>query len=104
MKLTVLALAVTLGLAAGCDRNKPTTPPSPKTDSTSSIAPSPAAGGSAPVPSSANNGSGNRADGRNGANPHSQQVDPNSAVQRRDFESSNDGGGPQSADAAPRTK
>jgi hypothetical protein len=36
MKLLTLALAISLAAAAGCDR-RPTTPPSPKTDSTSPV-------------------------------------------------------------------
>jgi hypothetical protein len=101
MKIWTLALAASLALAAGCDRNKPTTPPSPKTDTSSSV-PQAGAGGSAPMTQSSNTGTGNREDDRNGSNPVSQQVDPNQAEQHRDFKNNSDGAGPRSAETAPR--
>lgn len=106
MKLSTLAGAVSLavflgGSLAGCDRNRPAPTPAPKTGA---AAPSSSAGGSAPVQSSVNNGGGNREDNRNGSNPVSQQVDPNSAEQHRDFQQSGDAAGPKSPDTAPMTR
>src|SRR5436189_6120264 len=77
MKLLTLAVAVSLALAAGCDR-KPLTPPSPKTDS-SSLIPQ-AAAGSSTTP--ANLGT------------------PTTA-EKKDFQSRGDGAGPQSSDTKP---
>jgi hypothetical protein len=51
-----------------------------------------------------NNGSGNSEDNRNGANPHQQQVDPNQAEQRRDFQQSGDSAGPKSPANEPMTR
>ena len=64
MKILTLALAISLALAAGCER-KPMTPPSPKTDS-SSVIPQ-AAAGSSTTP--ANMGNPTSAEKRDGANP-----------------------------------
>jgi len=63
MKILTLALAISLALAAGCDR-KPMTPPSPKTDSPS-IVPQ-AAAGSSMTP--ANRGNPTSAEKKDGAN------------------------------------
>jgi hypothetical protein len=71
MKLLTLAVAISLALAAGCDR-KPLTPPSPKTDSSSPIPQ--AAAGSSTTPANI------------GTNP----------VQQK-----GDGAGPQSSDPKP---
>ena len=102
MKFLTLVAAISLAFAAGCDRNKPAPTPAPKTSAAET--PSGAAGGSAPVQSSVNNGSGNREDNRNGSNPVSQQVDPNQADQHRDFQQNGDAAGPKSADTAPQTR
>lgn len=100
MKLLTLVAAISLAAAiAGCDRNRPAPTPTPKTAGTPG-----AVGGSAPVTSSVNDGQGNREDNRNGSNPVSQQVDPNHADQRRDFQTSGDSTGPKSADTAPMTR
>ena len=64
MKLLTLAVAVSLALAAGCDR-KPLTPPSPKTDSASPIPQ--AVAGSSTTP--ANLGAPTTAEKKDGANP-----------------------------------
>ena len=97
MKLLTLAAALALAAAAaGCDRNRPAPLPTPKTNA----APA-SSGASAPVRSSVNNGAGNQEDHRNGSNPVQQQVDPNQAEQRRDFQQSGDAAGPKSAETAP---
>ena len=99
MKLIALAAAVSLALAAGCDRN-PTTPPSPKTDNMSSV-PS-AAAGSSTTP--ANVGTPTAAEKREGANPQQGQVDPKQADQHRDFRQRGDQAGPRSDDTKPTIK
>ena len=102
MKVLTFAVAISLAAAlAGCNRNAPGQVPAPKTSAATSSGP---AGDSAPVRSSANSGAGNSADNRNGANPHQEQVDPNHAEQRRDFQQSGDAAGPKSPDAAPMTR
>ncbi len=102
MKLLTLAAAISLAAAlAACDRNRPAPTPTPKTGA---AAPSSSAGGSAPVRSSVNNGSGSREDNRNGSNPVSEQIDPNHAEQHRDFQQSGDAAGPKSPDTAPMTR
>jgi len=98
-RILTLAAAIALALAAGCDRNS-STPPSPKTDTQSST-PAPAAAMGATT-SSRNNGAGNSEDNRNGANPHQEQVDPNHAPQRRDFNNNESGAGPKSSETQPR--
>ena len=87
MKFLTMALAISLALAAGCDR-KPTTPPSPKTDS-SSLIPQ-AVAGSSTTP--ANIGAPTAAEKKDGSN------------QRRDFQSRGDAAGPQSSDTKPTMK
>ena len=87
MKLLTLAVAVSLALAAGCDR-KPMTPPSPKTDSLSPIPQ--AAAGSSTTP--ANIGTPTTAEKKDGSNQH------------RDFQQRGDGAGPQSSDTKPTMK
>ena len=99
MKLWTLGLAVSLALAAGCDR-RPTTPPSPKTDSTSAL-PS-AAAGSSTTP--ANAGTPTTSEKREGSNPTQGQVDPKHADQHRDFQQKGDGAGPTSSDTKPTMK
>ena len=99
MKALMLGLALFVALAAGCDR-RPTTPPSPKTDSGSQT--SPAAGGSSTTP--ANMGNPTTAEKREGTNPVQGQVDPKDADQRRDFQNSGDSAGPRSSDTQPTTK
>lgn len=99
MKLIALAAAVSLALAAGCDRNT-SKPPSPKTDSVSS-APS-AAAGSSTTP--ANAGTPTTAEKREGSNPQQGQVDPKHADQRRDFQQRGDQAGPRSDDTKPTMK
>jgi len=84
MKLCTLAVAVSLALAGGCNRNR-TTPPSPKPDS-SSIVPQAAAGSSAT------------------STPVQGQVDPKHADQRRDFRQSGDDAGLKSSDTQPTMK
>jgi len=100
MKFMTLALAVSLALAAGCDR-KTTTPPSPKTDSTSSV-PSASAGSSTtsanvekPTTPQEKQQGGARVQG---------QVDAQHADQQRDFKHSGDDKGPQSSDTKPTMK
>ena len=103
MKLLTLAVAISLGLLAGCDRS-PTTPPSPKTD-TSSAAPSSASGSTTTgSTTSSANGVPSAAEKREGANPTQGQVDPKHAEQHRDFRSKDDAAGPRSADTQPTTK
>ena len=99
MKILTLIAAVSLALAAGCDRNTSTTP-SPKTDTTSSL-PS-AAAGSSTTP--ANAGQPSTAEKREGSNPTQGQVDPKHADQHRDFQHSGDQAGPKSRDTAPTMK
>jgi hypothetical protein len=99
MKILITVAAATLALLAGCDRNT-TTPPSPKTDTTSSL-PS-AAAGSSTTP--ANAGAPSKAEKREGANPQQGQVDPKHAEQQRDFQQSGDQAGPKSPDTAPTMK
>jgi hypothetical protein len=99
MKILVLAAAVSLALAAGCDRNT-TNPPSPKTDTRSSVPQ--AAAGSSTTP--ANAGNPTTAEKRDGSNPTQGQVDPKHADQHRDFQQSGDQAGPKSSDTAPTMK
>lgn len=99
MKLLTLFAAVSLALAAGCDRNT-SKPPSPKTDSVSSV-PS-AAAGSSTTP--ANVGTPTQAEKKEGANPQQGQVDPKHADQHRDFQQRGDQAGPKSDDAKPTMK
>ena len=99
MRIVILAAAVSLALAAGCDRT-PNTPPSPRTDNVSS-APS-AAAGSSTTP--ANTGTPTTADKKQGSNPVQQQVDPTHADQHRDFKHPNEGAGPKSSDTQPTMK
>jgi hypothetical protein len=96
----MLLLALPLALAAGCDRNRPTTPPSPKTDSVSQA--SPAAAGSTTTP--ANAGNPTSAEKKEGANPTQGQIDPKHADQHRDFQENTDGAGPRSSDTQPTMK
>jgi hypothetical protein len=103
MKLLASALAISLAFAAGCDRG-PTTPPSPKTD-TSSTVPQAAAGSTAtPNTRSSANGTPSAAEKREGANPVQGQVDPKHAEQQRDFQHRGDAAGPKSSDTQPTTK
>ena len=99
MKLCTLGLAISLALVAGCNRNT-TTPPSPKTDS-SSVVPQ-AAAGSSTTP--ANLGTPSTAQKREGSNPTQGQVDPKHADQHRDFQQSGDDAGPKSSDTQPTMK
>ena len=99
MKLLALAFAISLAAVAGCDR-RPTTPPSPKTDSVSQARP--AGAGSSTTP--ANAGIPTTGDKRDGANPVQGQVDPKHADQQRDFQSKSDGAGPRSSDTQPTIK
>ena len=80
MKLLALGVAVSLAAAAGCDR-RPTTPPSPKTDSVSQA--QQAGAGSTTTP--ANTGIPTNREKKDGANPVQGQVDPKHADQQRDF-------------------
>jgi hypothetical protein len=98
-KLFAIGIAVSLVALAGCDR-RPTTPPSPKTDSVSQA---PQAGaGSSTTP--ANAGIPTTGDKREGANPVQGQVDPKHADQHRDFQMRGDDAGPQSSDTKPTMK
>ena len=99
MKLLALACAISLAAAAGCDR-RPTTPPSPKTDSVSQA--QQAGAGSTTTPANAGNPTGGEK--REGANPVQGQIDPKHADQHRDFQNSGDGAGPRSSDTQPTTK
>ena len=96
MKLMTLAAAVSLALAAACDRS-PTTPPSPRTDTVSSTPQ--AAAGSSTTP--ANAGTPTTAEKREGSNPTQGQVDPKHANQHRDFQQRGDDAGPKSSDTKP---
>ena len=96
MKLCTLAFAISLALLGGCNRNT-TTPPSPKTDS-SSIVPQ-AAARSSTTP--ANAGTPSTREKRDGSNPTQGQVDPKQADQHRDFQQSGDDAGPKSGDTKP---
>ncbi|HZD21181.1 MAG TPA: hypothetical protein VE325_10960 [Burkholderiales bacterium] len=98
-KFFAIGIAVSLVALAGCDR-RPTTPPSPKTDSVSQA---PQAGaGSSTTP--ANAGIPTTGDKREGANPVQGQVDPKHADQHRDFQNNGDGAGPRSSDTQPTIK
>ena len=100
MKVLTLGLALTLALATtACDR-RPTTPPSPKTDSVSQA--QQAGAGSSTTP--ANVGNPTSGEKRRGDNPVSGQVDPSHADQHRDFQNNNDGAGPRSNDTRPTMK
>ena len=99
MKFLMMAAAVSLALAAGCDRNT-TTPPSPKTDTSSAA--SPAAAGSSATP--ANTPAPSTAEKREGSNPTQGQVDPKHADQQRDFQQKGDSAGPTSSDTKPTMK
>jgi hypothetical protein len=99
MKFLMMAAAVSLALAAGCDRNT-TTPPSPKTDTSSAA--SPAAAGSSATP--ANTPAPSTAEKREGSNPTQGQVDPKHADQHRDFQQKGDSAGPTSSDTKPTMK
>lgn len=99
MTLWPVAVVVSLALVAGCDR-RPTTPPSPKTDS-SSVVPQ-AAAGSSTTP--ANSGAPTTAERREGSNPVQGQVDPKAGAQQRDFQQGGDRAGPSSSDTKPTTK
>jgi hypothetical protein len=80
MKLLALGVAISLAAAAGCER-RPTTPPSPKTDSVSQA--QQAGAGATVTPASA--GVPTSGEKRDGANPVQGQVDPKHADQQRDF-------------------
>ena len=99
MKLLTLGLALSFALVAGCDR-RPTTPPSPKTDSVSQA--NQAGAGSTTTP--ANAGNPTSAEKKDGANPVQGQVDPKAGAQHRDFQQGGDGAGPRSSDTQPTTK
>ena len=99
MKLLTLGLALSFALVGGCDR-RPTTPPSPKTDSVSQA--NQAAAGSTTTP--ANAGNPTNAEKKDGANPVQGQVDPKHADQHRDFQNNGQGAGPKSSDTQPTMK
>jgi hypothetical protein len=99
MKLLALGVAISVALAAGCDR-RPATPPSPETDSVSQA--QPAGAGSTTTP--ANAGIPTSREKQEGANPVQGQVDPKHANQQRDFQNSGDGAGPRGSDTQPTTK
>ena len=99
MKLLTMAVFVSLALVAGCNRNT-TTPPSPKTD-TSSAAPQAGAGSSA---TPANAGTPSTPERQEGSNPTQGQVDPKHAEQHRDFQQKGDAAGPTSSDTKPTMK
>src|SRR5438874_1509890 len=99
MKVLTLAVAISLAGLSGCER-KATQPPSPKTDSSSSV---PQAGaGSSTTPANAGNPS--AGEKKDGANPVQGQVDPKHADQHRDFQQSGDRAGPTSSDTRPTIK
>jgi hypothetical protein len=95
-RILSLAAAVSLAIAAGCERNTSTTP-SPKTDTRSSLPQ--AAAGSSTTP--ANTPAPSAAEKREGSNPQQGQVDPKQAEQHRDFQQRGDGAGPRSSDTQP---
>ena len=99
MKLLTMAVFVSLALVAGCNRNT-TTPPSPKTD-TSSAARQAGAGSSA---TPANAGTPSTPERQEGSNPTQGQVDPKHAEQHRDFQQKGDAAGPTSSDTKPTMK
>jgi len=121
MKFLTLALAISLAFAAGCSRRE-TTPPSPKTDTSSatpaattassSTSGSPSTG--APISASGATtsagttssavGTPDQAEKREGTNPTQGQVDPKHADQHRDFQQKGDSAGPTSSDTQPTTK
>ena len=99
MNVLTMAVVVSLALVAGCNRNT-TTPPSPKTD-TSSAAPQAGAGSSA---TPANTATPSIPEKREGSNPQQGQVDPKQAEQHRDFQQKGDAAGPTSSDTKPTIK
>ena len=99
MKLLALGVAISLAALAGCER-RPTTPPSPKTDSVSQA--QQAGAGSTMTP--ANAGNPTSAEKKQGGNPVQGQVDPKHADQHRDFQNSGDAAGPKSGDTQPTMK
>jgi len=99
MKLLALGVAISLAAAAGCER-RPTTPPSPKTDSVSQA--QQAGAGSTMTP--ANAGNPTSAEKKQGGNPVQGQVDPKHADQHRDFRNGGDGAGPRGSDTQPTMK
>ncbi|HEY3074242.1 MAG TPA: hypothetical protein VGJ74_03605 [Burkholderiales bacterium] len=80
MKFLTMAVAISLALAAGCER-KPMTPPSPKTDSSS------------PIPQAAAGSSTTRAN-----------LGAPTTAEKKDFQQRGDGAGPQSSDTKPTMK
>jgi hypothetical protein len=99
MKILTLVAAVSLALAAGCDRNT-SKAPSPKTDTQSSIPQASAGSSSTP----ANAGAPTTSEKREGSNPVQGQVDPKQGAQHRDFQQSGDQAGPRSSDTVPTNK
>ncbi|HUQ76775.1 MAG TPA: hypothetical protein VM183_18800 [Burkholderiales bacterium] len=99
MKILTLVAAVSLALAAGCDRNT-SKPPSPKTDTQSSIPQ--ASTGSSTTP--ANTAAPTTSEKREGSNPVQGQVDPKQGAQQRDFKQPGDSAGPRSSDTTPTNK
>src|SRR5437763_12707288 len=99
MRLLTLGLALSFALVGGCDR-RPTTPPSPKTDSVSQA--QQAGAGSTVTP--ANAGNPTSAEKKQGGNPVQGQVDPKHADQHRDFRNGGDGAGPRGSDTQPTMK
>jgi hypothetical protein len=103
MKVLTVAVAVSLALLAACDQ-RGTTPPSPKTD-TSSTAPSSASGSTTTAgTTSSANGAPSASEKREGENPQQGQVDPKHADQHRDFQQKGDASGPTSSDTKPTMK
>ena len=100
MRIVTLAAAVSLALAAGCDRT-PNTPPSPKTDNVSS-APS-AAAGSSTTPAEVAKPATPQEKQQGGARVQG-QVDPQHAEQHRDFQMKGDQKGPNTPDNQPTMK
>jgi hypothetical protein len=93
----VVAIALALGMLAGCDRGD--------NPQYSGASPSPAASGSASTGSSAapsstpntpaNTGTPSKADKAEGSNPTQGQVDPKDPAQHKDFEHKGDSAGPK---------
>jgi hypothetical protein len=99
MKTTLVSIAVALalGMLAGCDRTSPssqskgtpstTTPPAAGTGSSSATTTTPN--------TPANAGTPTQAEKRESTNPQQGQVDPKQNAQHKDFQQKGDGAGPK---------
>jgi hypothetical protein len=94
MKTTLVSIAVALGLGmlAGCDRNSTpaqtqTTPPAASTGSSSAATSTPN--------TPANVGTPTQAEKKESSNPQQGQVDPKQNAQQKDFQQKGDAAGPK---------